>query len=69
MMNHSKDHSRLISEITDHLKSIEDKSYQALKGNLDNENALYTINQKTHEILRVINTYFITCDKDNDNIK
>jgi len=68
-MNHSKDHSRLISEITDQLKSIEVQSYKALKGDLDNENALYTINQKTHEVLRVINTYFITCDKDNDNIK
>ena len=66
-MNHSKDHSRLISEITDELKSIEVQSYEALKGDLDNENALYTINQKTHAILRVINTYFITCDKNNDN--
>ena len=51
------------------MKSIEDKSYKALKGDLDNENALYTINQKTHELLRVINTYFITCDKGDDNIK
>jgi len=68
-MNHSNDHSRLISKITEHLKSIEDKSYKALKGDLDNENALYTINQKTHELLRVINTYFITCDNRDDNIK
>ena len=61
----NENHDKFLHMAKIEVDAIEKLSFDALKDNVDFEDALYTINQKAHEMSKVLGLYCnVASDKD-----
>ena len=65
----NENYPKLIDTLAESIDEIKQLSFDALKDDLDKEKALYTINQESHRVKHIIETYFIQHDDGNRSNK